>query len=553
MQTTTTHAPDSDRLLRQAVTAPRRSITLLFVCLIVGAAAMLALPLAVASAVDAAIAGEDILGGVVLFATIGLVLLVCEAVGEASVTYSGVKSTTWIRKRCVRHLLDIGYQGRRSPLGGNVVTSVVTDAAALGGATAGATAAIVGVVTSLAAIAATFVIDWRISLVMLAAVVLGVVRILLYVQQTTGIMAGYQETRGSIAARLLDAAQGAESIRAARTTEQEAARVLADMPHLAHDGRRFWNATARIIMDTSILQGIAQMAILALAGYGVLRGSVTPGQVAAAAAYTTIAFELFDQFPRLASIGEARAGAQRTGKILDQPAPPKGTASLIPDSGRVDLDEVTVHGDEDARLLDALTLTVPGGGKLAVVGTSGSGKSTLALVLAGLLRPDSGSVSLDGADLRDVTDVDRARTIACAFARPSFFGETVADAIRGGTDRDQAAIERAAKEAHIHEAILRLPHGYATPLADANLSGGESQRLGIARASVRAADVLVLDDASSSLDIVTESLVNDAVFVAGEGRTLVVCTHRAATARRCDSVVRLEKGRVAATGSGGTR
>lgn len=532
---------------------PRRSITTLFVCLIVGAAAMLALPLAVASAVDAAIAGNDLVGPVALFAVIGMVLLVCEAVGEAAVTYSGAKSTSWVRKRCVRHLLHVGYQGRRSPLGGNVVTSVVTDAAALGGATAGATAAIVGVVTSLAAIVATFAIDWRISAVMFVAVSLGIVRILLYVQQTTGIMAGYQETRGAIAARLLDAAQGAESIRAARTTQQEATRVLADMPHLAHDGRRFWDATGRIIMDTSILQGVAQMAILTLAGYGVLRGSVTPGEVAAAAAYTTIAFELFDQFPRLASIGQARAGAQRAGRILDQAAPARGTVSRPPGLTQVEVDDVTVEGDEDTRVLEALTLAVSGGAKLAVVGTSGSGKSTLALVLAGLVRPDQGSVRLDGVDLRDVTDSDRARTIACAFARPSFFGETVADAIRGGADADQDAIEQAARDAHVHEAILRLPHGYATPLADANLSGGESQRLGIARASVRRADLLVLDDASSSLDIVTESLVNDAVFVAGAGRTLVVCTHRASTARRCDSVVRLDKGRLAAAGSGGTR
>ncbi|WP_440901439.1 ATP-binding cassette domain-containing protein [Actinosynnema sp.] len=191
-----------------------------------------------------------------------------------------------------------------------------------------------------------------------------------------------------------------------------------------------------------------------------------------------------------------------------------------------------------AGVLRGVDLVVEPGSRVAVVGRSGAGKSALARVVAGLTAPESGRVLRGGA-------------AACAFERPALLGETVGAAVAYGTAASPERVERACRAAQVHDVVVRLPLGYATPLADTPLSGGEAQRLGLARAVVRDPEVLVLDDATASLDTVTEATVENALETALPGRTRIVVTHRAATAARADSVVWLEDGRVRGTGDHG--
>jgi ATP-binding cassette subfamily B protein len=200
-------------------------------------------------------------------------------------------------------------------------------------------------------------------------------------------------------------------------------------------------------------------------------------------------------------------------------------------------------------LLDGVDLDLPPGGSVALVGRSGAGKTTLALLAGGLLRPDEGSVLLDGIPLDSIDPEEVHATVSYAFDRPVLLGETLRQALtygRPGTS-DQA-VEDAAHVAQAHDFIRRLPGGFDAPLAGAAFSGGELQRLGIARAVAHGGRVFVLDDATSSLDTVTEAKVTRALTEGLGSRTRLVVAHRAATAARADLVAWLDGGRIRAMG-----
>jgi ATP-binding cassette subfamily B protein len=187
---------------------------------------------------------------------------------------------------------------------------------------------------------------------------------------------------------------------------------------------------------------------------------------------------------------------------------------------------------------------MPGGLAIAVVGRSGSGKSTLAAVAGRLIDPDGGAVLLDGVPLRRLTKPALRRAIGYAFERPVLVGETIGEAIAlGQCDHNGQPVRAAARAAAIDTFIDRLPDGYRTRMSEAAMSGGEAQRLGLARA-LHADRLLVLDDATSSLDTVTEFQVSQALFDGADGRTRIIVAHRAATAARADLVVWLDQGRV---------
>jgi ATP-binding cassette subfamily B protein len=178
-----------------------------------------------------------------------------------------------------------------------------------------------------------------------------------------------------------------------------------------------------------------------------------------------------------------------------------------------------------------------------VVGRSGSGKSLLAALAARLADPVGGTVLLDGVPLPELDRAELRGAIGYAFERPVLVGDTVGAAIGLGAD-DQGVVAAAATAACADGFIRRLPGGYATPMADTPLSGGERQRIGLARAFAQGERLLVLDDATSSLDTVTERQVGTALTADPRGRTRLIVAHRLTTASRADRVVWLEDGRV---------
>jgi ATP-binding cassette subfamily B protein len=221
--------------------------------------------------------------------------------------------------------------------------------------------------------------------------------------------------------------------------------------------------------------------------------------------------------------------------------------------GEIAFDRVTLRvGEPGARLLDEVSLTIPAGQTVAIVGPSGAGKSTLAAMIPRLWDPTEGAVRLDGHDLRALTLASLRAHIGVVTQETILFHASALENIRyGRPEASREDVERAARAAQVHDVIAALPQGYDTPIGDRGyrLSGGERQRLAIARAILKDPRVLILDEATSSLDAHNERLVQDALRPLLEGRTALVITHRLATVRDADRILVMSRGRVVEEGT----
>ncbi|GAA0910253.1 hypothetical protein GCM10009558_015420 [Virgisporangium aurantiacum] len=393
---------------------------------------------------------------------------------------------------------------------------------------------------------ALLLIDPWLAAAFLVGMPVGVPLIRSFVTELGGLVVRYQITYGTIAGRLSDALAGIRTVRACGTERREIARVLAPAADLRSLGYGMWRAQGRVGWQSGLLAPAMQVIVLAVAGVLLGGGRITPGQMLAAAGYVLLALGFFGQTRVFLGVARARANARRLQEVHDVPAMSAGTGSLPAGSGELVLRAVTVY-DHDQPLLDAVDLALPAGCSVAVVGRSGTGKSVLAAVAGRLIEPDSGDVLLDGVPLRELSLAALRAEVSYAFERPVLLGDTVADGLAMGRPQAQRHdVERAARTVQADAFVARLPAGYDTALAHTPMSGGEAQRLGLARAVTQGGRLIILDDATSNLDTITEREVSAALVEALRGRTRLIVAHRMTTAARADLVAWLDRGRVRA-------
>ena len=366
-----------------------------------------------------------------------------------------------------------------------------------------------------------------------------------FARGTAQVASAYQQIQGRIAARLAESLAGARTIAAAGTAYREERRVLEPLAALHEEGWATWRLLSRAGAQAAVVGPLVLVAVLAAGGYQLVHGRLTPGELFAASQYAVLGAGLGGLTGVLGTLARARSAVRRAAEVLAVDPVRHGTGALPAGPGLLEFRGVTVRED-GAAVLDHVDVTIPGGAAAAVVGPSGAGKSVLAALAARLRDPDEGLVLLDGVPLGELRHDVLRTAVGCAFERPVLVGETVADAV--GLGLDHAAIEAAARATHAHEFVSRLPEGYDTPLASAPMSGGERQRLGLAGAW-RAERLLVLDDATSSLDMVTEMQIARTLTDDHGTRTRLIVTHRLATAARADLVVWLDGGRVLGVGT----
>ncbi len=529
-------------LLRIARRTPGWLITATLAGIASGVAELL-LPDTTAHAVDLAIAGHVRLTDFWPLLTVIIAVAGTNAVYQATIARLAAIGTAWLRHRFTGTLL--GLRPTNPGLAPGDAVSRMTGDCALAGAAAATVAQLVLVaLTSIGAIVALALLGWWLAVVFAVSLPITLLLARSHVRHTEGSLAAYRGFSGELAARLLDAATGIRTIAATGTADQETDRVLTPLPRLAKAGLDMWRAQARMAWRAALLLPGVQLAMLGAAGYGVLTGRLTAGGLLAALGYSSMGMGLIGAIALLTTLATARAAADRIVEVERLPRRPNGNTALPDGPGALALHGVTVRADDGSATLVDIDLTIPAGATVALVGRSGAGKSTLAAVAGGLRVPDEGSVSLDGANLATVRPADLRGAFGHAFGHPNLLGDTVADAI--GTNADLDTVTSAARAAQVDDAIIRLPHGYRTPLADAPMSGGEAQRIGLARALVGDPRVLVLDDATASLDTVTEERVTNAIRTSLPGRTRLVSTHRIRIAEQADLVAWLADGRLRA-------
>lgn len=319
---------------------------------------------------------------------------------------------------------------------------------------------------------------------------------------------------------------------------------------------RSWKADEWIWGGLGVLMIIIEVALLSIATVLWQRGLLTVGDFVLIQAYLLTTFERLVAINReLRRFYDAYADASEMVGLLELPrditdAPDAGP--LVVAQGQIDFKNVDFRFSPAAAVFEKFNLSVRPREKVALVGPSGAGKSTVTRLLLRLYDVQGGSIEIDGEDIRSVTQESLRGAIAFVPQEPLLFHRTLMENIRyGRRSASDEEVIAAAKKAHCHEFIATQSRGYDTFVGErgVKLSGGERQRVAIARAFLKNAPILVLDEATSSLDSESESLIQDALKELMRDKTVIVIAHRLSTIMKMDRILVIEKGRIAAEGS----
>jgi ATP-binding cassette subfamily B protein len=542
---------DADRLLLRVTRHTGWWLALLGGAALTGALAQLLLPAAIGRVVDAMFGSAHADGQfrwlAICAALVAAIIVSGAAVALATGTATAT-ATACLRLRLADHVVGCGPGLLRSFSIGDTVSRIVGGTADAGAAPASMVMAVTAVIPPAGSVLALGLIDpW---LVVAFAAGFPALALVLHalVRDSSDISANYQRAQGAIAARLLDTLAGARTVAAAGTAGREQQRILTPLAALRSRGDASWRIQARAAAQGMLIAPVLQIVVLAVAGVRLAQHRITPGELAAASQYAVLAVGFGASIGQLNRLGRARGGSRRADGLFAQPRTGYGPDGLGEGPGRLRLRGVTVLRGGEA-VLSGLDLTVPGGCAVAVVGRSGAGKSTLASLAGRLIDPDEGEITLDGVALRRLTRAALRHAIVYAFERPALFGQTPFEAISFGTfEPSWEHVLSAARNSRAAPFLARLPGGMQTPLDETPISGGEVQRLGLARAFAHAgrARLLILDDATSSLDTATEMLVSRVLTDQMSDRTRLIVAHRATTAARADLVAWLDRGQLRA-------
>jgi ATP-binding cassette subfamily B protein len=299
--------------------------------------------------------------------------------------------------------------------------------------------------------------------------------------------------------------------------------------------------------------------ILWIGGHDVVAGRISAGALSAFVFYAVIVAAAVGTISEVIGDLQRAAGAtERLFELLDVEAtiraPEHPTAMPVPARGTVAFDRVVFRypSRPDTPALEDFSLDVVAGEKVALVGPSGAGKTTVFQLLLRFYDPQSGSVQIDGVDVRAADPSDVRSRLAVVPQEPVIFATSVVENVRyGRPDATEADVRRACDAAYAAEFIAQLPQGYASNLGErgVRLSGGQRQRLAIARAVLADRPILLLDEATSALDAESERVVQLALERLMAGRTVLIIAHRLATVRHADRIAVMERGRIAAVGT----
>ena len=464
-----------------------------------------------------------------------------------------------LRRRVFRHFgrLDVAFHDRYTS--GRVVSRSTNDVEAIQDMLENGFDSLITAVLTLFGTAALLVaLDWRLGLMCLGAFPILVALVWWFRSESSRTYRRVREAAALVIVQFVETMTGIKAVQAYRR-EPRNQEIFDDV---ADDYREINEKTFKLLAvfmpGVKLVGNLTTGVVLLYGGYRVLGGEMTIGTLTAFLLYLRMFFEPMQEISQFFNTFQSAASAleKLAGVLAEQPAIAEPADPVVLDTvrGDIEFDGVRFEYTPGRAVLPDLRLRVPAGQTVALVGTTGAGKTTIAKLIARFYDPTSGVVALDGVDLRELAQADLRRHVVMVTQENVMFSGTVADNIRfGRPDATDEQVRAAAAAVGADRFIAALPDGYDTDVAKrgGRLSAGQRQLVAFARAFLADPAVLILDEATSSLDIPSERMVQRALESVLADRTALVIAHRLSTVQIADRVLVLEQGRVIEDGAPG--
>lgn len=359
-----------------------------------------------------------------------------------------------------------------------------------------------------------------------------------------------------VTGRLTESINGVRVIKGFNAEEQENKTFEKGVEQLFLNIKKSLTSTAIITSSATLLLGLASAGIMGIGGYMIINGSLTFGEFISFTLYLGFMIAPIVQMSNIGSqLTEAFAGLDRTQEIMNMPPENNDhtrTIQLPSIKGDIKFEDVTFSYEHGKEVVKGISFDAPSGSVTALVGSSGSGKTTIASLAASFITPDSGTITIDGIDLSKITLSEYRKNLGVVLQDDFLFEGTIRENILFA--RPQAGEERLAKavnSAYVNEFTDRFELGLDTVIGERGikLSGGQRQRIAIARAILADPKIILLDEATSSLDTESEALIQESLTALMQGRTTFVIAHRLSTIRKANQILVIEAGRIAERGN----
>ncbi len=538
----------------------RSQMALAIMVLVLGAGLQLALPLIIRSVVDVVFV-ERSLGLLNRFAALLTLVFIIQAffsfINRYYLAFVGERVVADLRRQLYRHLVSFSLRFFSDHRTGEIVSRLTNDVTTLQAAvTENVISLLQQTITLAGGVVFLLWLDWRLTCIILLGIPIVTLTMVFLGRKIRRAAVDVQD-RLAEATAVVD--EGIGGIRIVKSFAREAYEVA----RFAERVEATFAAAMRRAKITAVLAPtIGFMALMSITitmwfgGFEVIQGRLSPGGLVAYIIYTLLVAGPIAAFSGLYSQFQSALGAtERIFALLDTPADivdAPNAQPLPPIVGRVTFDNVSFEYDSNIPVLHQINIDVQPGQVVALVGPSGAGKSTLVNLIPRFYDVTAGQISIDGYDIRQITSLSLREQIGIVPQETALFSDTIAQNIRYGLlEATPAQVEAAARAANAHEFIMANPGGYQALVGErgVKLSGGQRQRIAIARAILKNPRILILDEATSSLDSESEKLVQEALERLMQNRTTFIIAHRLSTITNADWIVVLDGGRIVEQGT----
>ena len=469
----------------------------------------------------------------------------------------GIRVEADIRRDLYHHMQELGFDFYDRNRTGQLMSRLTSDLFELTElAHHGPEDLFISIVTIFGALAVMFAVRWELALVLLVLLPVLLWTAMRRRRQMSDASRAAKQKTGTINAAIESGLSGVRTTKAFANEAEQQQRFDEANEVFKTAKRGFHKEMGRFNAVMEFFTGILPVVVIAVGGWLIMRGRMDYVDLITFSLYVTAFVSPIRKLANFAEMfSNGFAGLHRFVELM-------GTEPSIQDApdarelrdikGDVDVDDVSFAYGEKAEVLHHVTLHIPAGETVALVGPSGGGKSTLCQLLPRFYDVDSGSITVDGYDVRAVTQSSLRRAIGIVQQDVFLFADTIRENIRyGRPDATDAEVEQAARQAEIYDDICAMPDGFDTYVGErgALLSGGQKQRVSIARIFLKNPPILILDEATSALDSVTESKIQGAFDRLAKGRTTLIIAHRLSTIRSASRILVIRDGRIAEEGS----